>query len=127
MPDMNMMLWILIIIVMGVFLYMQFGTVKGLSEYDAGQFADAMKNTPDVLVIDVREAGEFKSGHIEGAKNMPLSSLSERMGELPKDKKLLLYCQSGMRSKRAGKMLIKHGYDDVVNLKGGIIAWANRR
>lgn len=76
MPDMNMMLWMLIIIVMGVFLYMQFGTVKGLSEYDAAQFADAMKNTLDVLVIDVREAGEFKSGHIEGAKNMPLSSLS---------------------------------------------------
>lgn len=102
-------------------LYKQFAPVKGVSNVSAKHFQEQSKGNK---VIDVREVHEYKRGHIAGAVNIPLSQLPDRMGEIPKDKKVFLYCQSGMRSKQAARLLSRNGYANLVNLNGGISAWS---
>lgn len=69
-------------------------------------------------IIDVRESFEFQRGHIPGAKNVPLSKINNYT---PKDQ-VYVICQSGMRSKKAAKQLMRQGYD-VINVRGGMSAW----
>jgi len=79
----------------------------------------------DNLVLDVREPDEFKSGHLRGAKLIPLGSLADKLSEIEKfkDKTVLVYCRSGNRSATAANILCRAGFSDVSNLAGGIIAW----
>jgi rhodanese-related sulfurtransferase len=74
------------------------------------------------VLLDVRTVGEFQSGHIAGAANIPVEVLAARLAELPKDKPIVLYCRSGNRSAQAARLLRSAGYADVYDL-GGIIAW----
>lgn len=102
-------------------LYKQFAPVKGMRNLTAEQFQEESKGNK---VIDVREVHEYKRGHIAGAVNIPLSQLPKRLGEIPTDKKVFLYCQSGMRSKQAAKLLSRNGYTNLANLHGGISVWS---
>lgn len=74
------------------------------------------------LLVDVRTPSEFREGHIAGAVNIDLQQLSRRLGELPHDKPVVLYCRSGSRSATAANLLARAGYDNVYDL-GGVIAW----
>lgn len=75
------------------------------------------------LLYDVRETGEFKSGHAAGARSLPLSGLSGRYErELPKEREILIICQSGARSAQACNVLASAGYK-VTNVSGGTSAW----
>lgn len=74
------------------------------------------------LLVDVREAEEFAGGHLPGAENVPLSQLRERLGELPRDREILLYCKSGKRSYDAARALSQRGFR-VRTLPGGIDSW----
>lgn len=76
------------------------------------------------LLVDVREPNEYAEVHAEGALALPLSELETRYGELPTNRPLVMICRSGARSARAGEFLLQHGYDDVTNLTGGTLAWA---
>ncbi|AKJ95893.1 MULTISPECIES: rhodanese-like domain-containing protein [Thioalkalivibrio] len=82
-------------------------------------------NQDDALVLDVREDNEVASGRIGGAKHIPLGSLKKRMGDIEKykDKPVVVYCRSGNRSASAAQQLTAAGFEDVVNLQGGIQAW----
>jgi rhodanese-related sulfurtransferase len=71
------------------------------------------------LVLDVREPSEFKDGHVEGALNIPLPQLRARLGELPDDREIWVYCAAGQRSYYALRILRQHGYSSVRNLTGG--------
>jgi rhodanese-related sulfurtransferase len=75
------------------------------------------------LLVDVREAWEFGIVRAEGAALLPLSQFLARYGELPKDRPLLLICQSGSRSAQATAFLLSNGWTDVVNVTGGTFAW----
>lgn len=77
----------------------------------------------EFLVVDVREPYEFVEGHAAIAKNVPLSQFKERMGEIPKDKKVYVICRSGRRSRRALKMLREAGYRKIQPVRGGMLAW----
>lgn len=68
---------------------------------------------PDVAVLDVRKLGEFREGHVPGALHIPHTRLAERLGELPRDKKILVYCRSGARSATAAALLAREGFDAV--------------
>ncbi len=72
-------------------------------------------------LIDVRTSSEFSSGHIEGAKNVPLGELGSRLDKLSKQKPVVVYCRSGARSARAARMLEKAGY--AVHDLGPLHAW----
>lgn len=102
------------------FLYKQFAPVKGLRNLSSQQFKSEYKGN---MLMDVRENHEFKRGHIAGAVNVPLSQLKQRMGEIPKDRNVYLYCQSGMRSKQAAKILSRNGHLHLAHLRGGMMSW----
>lgn len=109
------------------FVYRLVAPIKGVRTVSARAFKQELETTRDALLIDVREPHEFKAGHIPGAKNLPLSQLQSKWNELPEGKPVLVYCQSGMRSKRAAAMLRRKGIADIVNLQGGIMAWHRDR
>jgi rhodanese-related sulfurtransferase len=87
------------------------------------EFRSELEQSKNKLLIDVREPDEYKSGFIAGAKNIPLSQLEKRLGEIPKDRDVLLYCRSGMRSKSAASILSKQGYTRLAHLQGGVSSW----
>lgn len=78
---------------------------------------------PAPILIDVREAWEYNSGHAKGARNIPLSQLGKRVGEIARTREILLICQSGNRSVNAAQFLQQQGFSDVVNIRGGSTAW----
>jgi len=74
-------------------------------------------------MLDVRTPEEYAEGHIKGATLIPVQVLAERLAEVPKNKQVYVYCHSGVRSARASKMLAKHGFSNIENVVGGIVAW----
>lgn len=79
----------------------------------------------EISVIDVRTSGEFEFAHIEGAINIPVDDLRSRLSEIPKNKKVILYCAVGLRGYLASRILHQHGYTDVYNLSGGYKTYSN--
>ncbi len=84
---------------------------------------NAIRNHPDVVLIDVREQWEYDAGHIPNVKLIPLGELPQRINEIPKDKFVVMTCRSGNRSNQATQFLRKRGFDNVHNMEGGILAW----
>jgi rhodanese-related sulfurtransferase len=97
------------------------GTVAHLTTAEA----TLLMNREDALVLDVRETGEWGSGHIHGARHITLGQLGNRMSEIEKfkDKPIIVICASGNRSSSACGQLKKAGFDKVYSLDGGISAW----
>ena len=87
--------------------------------------ATLLMNREDALVLDVRESGEWGSGHIPGARHITLAQLDKRMSEIEKfkDRPIIICCASGNRSSSACGQLKKGGFEKVFNLSGGISAW----
>ena len=75
------------------------------------------------MFLDVRTRMEFEDGHIPDAVNIPIQTLANRLNEIPKDKKLFVYCESGVRSTNASKYLADAGYTKVVNVKASMGGW----
>lgn len=73
-----------------------------------------------VTLIDVRTADEFATGAIEGAVNIPLDDLRDRLDSIPRDKPVILYCGVGLRGYLASNILRQRGFADVRNLVGGL-------
>ena len=69
-------------------------------------------------LVDVRTPKEFAAGHIPGATNIPVDELRERLGEIPRDREVIAYCQVSMRGYLATRVLKQAGYH-VRNLSGG--------
>jgi rhodanese-related sulfurtransferase len=89
------------------------------------QEAILLINHENALVLDVREANEYNQGHILNSIHIPLSALSGKLGRLEKyrTKPIIASCMSGNRSGRAVSILKKNGFENLYNLKGGIVAW----
>lgn len=85
------------------------------------------KEKPAPHLVDVREAWEFQRGHAKGAKNIPLSQLGKRISEVPRDRDILLICQSGNRSLSAARLLQRQEISRVFNVSGGTTAWRLQR
>ena len=95
---------------------------KPVSTIGAVELNDRLKNGKRPLVIDVRRPDEYRTGHIVGAKLVPLNKLSIRMKELPQSREIFCVCASGNRSSSATRMLVKAGFN-AVNVKGGMNSW----
>ena len=75
----------------------------------------------EAVVIDVRTADEYNTGHIDGSINIPVDNISNV--DYDKDTLIIVYCTSGMRSAKAAETLVDLGYTKVHNLDGGLINW----
>lgn len=84
---------------------------------------DAFERRDDVVFIDVREQHEWDAGHIEGAVHLPLGMLRAELDRVPDDQQVVAVCRSGARSGAVTTALVGAGFD-VVNLVGGMQAWA---
>ncbi|PRY82297.1 rhodanese-like domain-containing protein [Alkalibacterium olivapovliticus] len=96
-----------------------FGLFKSIPSVNTAQLEAELRNKP--MILDVRTPGEYRVGHIPGAKNVPLNTIEQYQGK--KQAKLYVVCQSGMRSKRVASSLKKKGYE-VVNVRGGMSQWS---
>lgn len=77
----------------------------------------------DSLLLDVRTIDEFEAGHIKSAINIPVDEIRQRMHELPRDRKIYIYCHAGLRGYLAHRILRQNGFNDVYNLSGGYVSW----
>ena len=100
------------------------GSSAKVNNLNADDFASDIKN-PGVVVLDVRTAGEFASGHIENAINIDVESGSfdSEIAKLDKSVEYAVYCHSGRRSGIATEKMAKAGFTKISNLEGGIQAW----
>ena len=93
----------------------------------AAEARDYLAAHPEALILDVREVSEFDGelGHIDGARLIPLGELAARMGEIEawKDKPVVVVCAVGARSRDAGMTLAAAGFQQVMTLEGGMVAW----
>lgn len=95
--------------------------VQDITVAEVKEIVDNKKKYPDTVIIDVRTEKEFLLKHIKGSILIPLDEIETI--DIPKDKKIILYCQSGNRSGKAGLILLEMGYKDVYNMIGGTNYW----
>ncbi len=89
-------------------------------------FARRQADDPSLVVVDVRTAEEFATGHVPGAINVPYDQVGRRLAELPRDKDLVLYCRTGRRATLAADELAAKGYTRLGHLEGDMTAWLAR-
>ncbi|MEQ1923235.1 MAG: rhodanese-like domain-containing protein [Pyrinomonadaceae bacterium] len=77
--------------------------------------------------IDVRTAEEYAGGHAARAVNIPLDTISSKLGTLEKNEPVYVICQTGNRSKKAAAILKEAGFNNVLNVTGGTTAWAEAK
>jgi len=106
------------------------GWIKGGFEADyipqigVEDLANLMASEGDhVAILDVREPSETLGGAIEGSIRIPLAQLAARIGELDRNKLLVVHCKGGYRSSIATSLLRRAGFRDIANLTGGFDAW----
>jgi len=102
------------------------GLLRG--EHPQADMEVALDGPPDdrTILLDVRTTQEFSGGHLPGARNLPVDELRGRLGELPRDRRILAYCQVGQRGYIATRILLQHGFD-AANLGGGYRTWLLHR
>jgi rhodanese-related sulfurtransferase len=93
----------------------------GVVEVPVNDYATVVDDTAQF--IDVREPGEVAEGTIPGTVNIPLGQIPGRLHELDRQRRVVLLCRSGNRSGQAAQFLTGHGFTDVVNLTGGMLAF----
>ncbi len=91
------------------------GTTKTIWWRDLTNF-----DQQDIFLLDIRTPDEFQLGTIEGAVNIPLDHLREHLNELPKDKKIVVFCGVGLRGHVATRILLQNGFPESYNLAGGL-------
>ena len=89
----------------------------------AVMLAEELGSGEPPVVIDIRTPGEWGAGHLGGSVNVPLSQLRERIGEVPRDRRIAVHCAGGYRSSIAASLLRREGFTDLIELAGGITAW----
>jgi rhodanese-related sulfurtransferase len=90
---------------------------RTLPEIDAAQVRD------DVLLIDVRDDDEWAAGRAPQAQHVPMMQIPGRLGDLPRDRDLVVVCRVGARSAQVVQFLLAQGFERVANLDGGMFAW----
>ena len=83
----------------------------------------AIEAQPDTVVLDVRTPAEHRAGRVPGARHVPLSRLRSRLEEVPRDRPVVVHCQSGYRSSIAASLLRRAGFSHVTDVAGGMSAW----
>ena len=93
---------------------------------ESAEAQSMLESDPDnTVVVDVRRDDEWVTGHVTGAIHVPIDDLSDRIGEVPQDKKVLFICAAGVRSGLACEVAASMGYDteNLFNIEDGTPSW----
>lgn len=124
---MDIIIWIIWGILLVVLIFViarRFVNPRFLTDLDQEEFKKGYRKAQ---LIDVREPREYNGGHILGARNIPLTQLKQRANEIRVDQPVYLYCQSGLRSRQAARLIKKHrNTEDVYHLKKGFKKWTGK-
>lgn len=118
-----------IAIILSAFVAGLFWTTAALAAMQnltANDIQTKIKKTPDYYLLDVRTLGEYTQKRIKGAHLIPIDQLQNRISEIPQNKAIIIYCETGVRSAMVGRYLDSLGYKDVSNLSQGIMGWQLR-
>ena len=96
-----------------------------IKEIEVTELAELKGKENGIRVIDIRNPAELNRGIIPGSEALPMHTIPLRMEELKRDETLIMVCLSGARSAQACNYLMQQGYENVFNLRGGMMAWAN--
>lgn len=96
--------------------------VDRVDSISAEEFANRWEQNPELSVIDVRKPGEFAGEHVKGAENLSLDNLNDHMAEISRTEPVYVHCAGGYRSMVANSILKARGFDNVVNVEGGMTA-----
>ena len=96
--------------------------VDTIESISADVFADQWQQNPAIHVVDVRKPGEFAEEHVDGARNIPLDHLNDQMAEIGRTEPVYVHCAGGYRSMVASSILKARGFDNVMNVDGGLAA-----
>lgn len=80
----------------------------------------------NIQIVDVRGTNEYNVGHIKGSDHVFLGTIEENLNKISRDKQVVIHCQSGDRSSIAYSVLIKNGFENVVNYSGGMKEWVEK-
>jgi adenylyltransferase/sulfurtransferase len=97
---------------------------NGIPQLSVKEYKRRIDSGEDLFLLDVREPYEYQIAQIGGTL-IPQNDVPNRLAEIPRDKEIVVQCRSGARSQRIAEFLKQSGYTDVVNLAGGILAWAD--
>jgi len=97
--------------------------MKQMSAHELAEWLRSGRQ-PQPLLLDVREPWEFEIGALPGAKSIPMGDVPARIGDLNADQPVVCICHHGMRSLRVAQFLHERGFGTVINLAGGVDAWA---
>lgn len=114
---------VLVGLLIGMIVY-RFKPIKGLRNISEEELKERLKSSKSLSIIDVREPYEYNIKHIPGAINVPLSKLKWRKVDVPTDNEIILYCQTGIRSKQAARLIMKrYKLKELSQLAGGFFSW----
>jgi len=97
---------------------------NGIPQLSVKELKQRIDAGEDVFILDVREPYEYQIAQI-GGKLIPQNDVPQRLADIPRDREIVVQCRSGARSQRIAEFLKQSGYPKVVNLAGGILAWAD--
>lgn len=96
--------------------------MRDISPSDLQRYLETADSKP--LLLDVREPQEYAHCHIEGSLHIPMNDIPSRLAELAPEREMVVICHHGIRSRMVGDYLERQGFAEIVNLRGGIDAWA---
>ena len=121
---MNNLLTIIVVLLLGYMLYpkIMIKFNKNVKNVSGDEAASLIRDTKDLVVLDVRNKGEYQSGHINGSKLMPVGEIASRISELEKfrGKPILVHCASGGRSPKAVNVLLKNKFGPIYHMNHGL-------
>jgi len=119
--------WILVAALAAVVFMLFFHESRKSGPALSPQQAITMVNAQQGLFLDIRDAGDYKQGHIVDAMHLPAAKLETRIGELEKHKSnpIVLVCKMGQHASAAGKTLKANGFEHVYKMTGGMMEWSN--
>ena len=101
---------------------------SNIEQLDVAAFKSHLADSTQKVLLDVRTSEEFAGGNIEGAINIDFKApdFEQKIGELDKTKTYLVYCLSGIRSKKAADRMSELGFESLYVLNGGYSAWTEK-
>ena len=94
--------------------------ISGIISISPAEVYEIITNDEDYIILDVRTQDEYNEGHLDKALLIPVDDLQKVIGNLPKNKPIIVYCRSGVRSRKAAEILVENGFSQVYDMGGSL-------